>query len=87
MPTPPGGHAHFITIIQYHHTLLCCGSHSESLRDSLAAVAYWLCNTITSWDDVHALFASIHIALDKCLGIRAIMIGEVSSDCKGYLYD
>ena len=67
--------------------MLYCGSHSESLRDSLAAVAYWFCNTIMSCDDVHALFASFLIALDKCLEIRPIGIGKVSSDHKGYLYD
>ena len=62
--------------------MLYCGSHSESLRDSLATVAYWLCDTITSCDDVHVLFASFLIALDKCLGIRPIRIGKVSSDRK-----
>ena len=84
-----GTHFHAVAYDAAHwcDALLCCGSHSESLRDSLAAVAYWLCNTITSCDDVHALFASFLIALDKCLGIRPIRIGKVSSDCKGYLYD
>ena len=38
--------------------LLRYGVHSECLRDSVAAVAHHLCNTITTWDDVHALFAS-----------------------------
>ena len=31
--------------------LLCHGAHSEHLRDSVAAVAHRLCNTITPWDD------------------------------------
>ena len=67
--------------------LHCCGSYSESLRDSIAAVAYWLCDTITSCDDVYAVFTNFLIALDKYLGIRPIRIGKVSSDHKGYLCD
>ena len=84
-----GDHFHAVAYDAAHwrDTLLSCSSHSESLRDSLAAFAYWLCNTIMSCDDVHALFASFLSALDKCLGIRLIRIGKVSSDSKGYLHD
>ena len=32
--------------------LFCYGAHCELPRDSAAAVAHHLCNTITPWDDV-----------------------------------
>ena len=58
----------------WHDVLLCYGAHSEYLRVSVVTVAHQLCNTIMSWDDVHALFASRLIALDKLPGIRSMGI-------------
>ena len=46
------------------------------MRDSVAAVAHRLCNSITPWDNVQALVASHLIVLDKCPGVRPIGIGE-----------
>ena len=53
----------------WHDVLLRYGTRSGCLRDSVAAVACRLCNSITPWDDVQALVASCLIALDKCPGV------------------
>ena len=45
--------------------LLWFGSSSARLRDSVAAVCCFLCNSVTPWEDVCALVASHLIALDK----------------------
>ena len=53
----------------WHDVLICYGAHSGYLRDSVAAVAHRLSNSIASWDDVQALFAGHLITLDKCPGV------------------
>ena len=52
------------------------GATSVHLRDIAAAVCHRLCNAIIPWEDVFALVTSRLIALDKCLGVRPIGIGE-----------
>ena len=56
--------------------MLRFGSSSARLRDSVAAVCFRLCNSVTPWEDVCALVASRLIALDKCPGVRPNGIGE-----------
>ena len=52
--------------VYWHDALRHYGAHSEHLRDSVAAVAHCLCNTIMPWDDVRALFASRLNSLEMC---------------------
>ena len=44
--------------------------------DSVAGLCYRLCNSIVPWDSIRALVTSHLIALDKCLGVKPIEIGE-----------
>jgi len=60
----------------WHDVLLCYGSSSAHLRDSVAVLCHRLCNSIVPWDDVRALMASHLIALNKFPGVRLIGIGE-----------
>jgi len=60
----------------WHDVLLCYGSSSAHLHDSVAASYHHLCNSIVPRDDVRALMASHLIALNKCPGIRLIGIGK-----------
>jgi len=63
----------------WHDVLLCYGSSSAHLRDSVAALCCHLCNSIVPWDDVRALMDNHLIALNKCPGVRPIGIGETLS--------
>jgi len=58
----------------WHDVLLCYGSSSAHLRDSVAVLCHHLCNSIVLWDDVRA---SRLIALNKCSDVRPIGIGEL----------
>ena len=55
--------------------LLRFGASSARRRDTVAAVCRRLC-AITPWEDIRALIACHLIALNKCLGVRPIGIGE-----------
>ena len=52
--------------VYWHDALRHYGAHSEHLRDSVAAIAHCLCNTIMPWNDVHVLFASQLNSLEMC---------------------
>jgi hypothetical protein len=69
----PGG----TDAVDLRNWLLRFGAESESLRDSLAAIAEWLANEHPPWAAYRALMACRLVALDKCPGVRPVGIGEV----------
>ena len=55
----------------------CCATvPSERLRDTIAALARRLANSIAPWSDIHVLVPNRLIVLDKCPGVRPIGIGK-----------
>ncbi|KAL5491070.1 hypothetical protein EMCRGX_G016288 [Ephydatia muelleri] len=58
--------------------LLHYGAHSARLRDSLAELARRLASSIVEWSDIKALMSSHLESLDKCPGVRPIVIGELT---------
>ena len=51
-------------------------AESESLRKELAAWTRWLANGSPSWAAYRALMAGHLVALEKCPGVRPVVIGE-----------
>ena len=70
--TDPGG----CDASYWHDVLLCYGSSSGHLPDSVAKLCCCLCNSIVPEDDFRALMAYRLIALNKCPGVWPIGIGE-----------
>ena len=49
---------------------------SARLRDAVVGLARHLASTVVESEDIRALMANRLIALDKCLGVHPIGIGE-----------
>ena len=64
------------TVMLWHSYLLRFGTYSAHLRYAVAGLARRLANMVVEWEDIHALLANGLIALDKCLGVCPIGIGE-----------
>ena len=57
--------------------MLRYGTSSTRLCDSVTGLCHHLGNSIVPWDSIRAMVASHLIALEKCLGVRPIGIGEM----------
>ena len=59
---------------------MCCSlqNASSALRDALANTARRICSSFVNPEPLERLVACRLIALDKCLGVRPIGVGEVS---------
>ena len=62
--------------IELRNWLLHFGCAQEDLRFIFADLANWMANSSPPWSAYHALIVCFLIALDKCPGVRLVVIGE-----------
>ena len=58
----------------WQDALLRYGAHSERLRESVASLSRKISNSIVPWYDLRAFMV---IALDKCPGLGAYVLGKL----------
>eukprot|EP00957_Ditylum_brightwellii_P036977 2799743-Ditylum_brightwellii.AAC.1 len=71
--TGPGG----VNSIIMQDWLFHCGKDSCKLQESVATVACWLAITCSAWAAYHVMVAVRLIALDRCLGVHPVRVGEL----------
>ena len=69
----PGG----ITAAGLQQWLLCFSVTSQHLRCVVALLTCWIANNFSPWAVTQALLTNRLMALEKCLSIRPIGIGEI----------